>query len=247
MAFEQTKENIDNYAKNKLWYWHIPLWLFGAYLFVELLGFNLIDPQPFALNVMHAFDFLLHEFAHIFTGWMGIFISALAGSASELLLGGLLVYSAFQFRNYFAVLFCCLWLMLVCMSVGHYMADAVPQQIQLTSLGGALTGGEKVTHDWNFIFGELNMLGASKFIGGTLRVFGVFAGLFGLIFSAWIMYKMAASNARRKEQSASAPASSASNQPGSGQSGQKVPVYPEPTRGSLSHPSPAQGEEQKKQ
>ena len=233
MAFQQLRENINEYAKDKTWYWHVPLWLLGVYLFFELLSFNLIDPQPFALSVMHAFDFTLHEIAHVFTAWLPPLVTAAAGSASELILGALLVYGGFKFRNYFGVLFCCLWMMLVCMATGHYMADAVPQQIQLVSLGASLAGGETVIHDWYFIFGELGLLGSSGAIGGMVKAIGVLFGLFGLVFSVFIVFKMAVTDKKEKEEKAAAEAL-AKTPDG------KVPIYPDATRGSLSHPSPGE-------
>ncbi len=228
MVFAETKARIDKYAQDKVWYWHVPLWLFGLFVFIKLLGFDLAKPMPFVVAVPHSFDFMLHEFAHILTGWLPPLMTAAAGSFSELLLGGLLVYGAFKFRNYFASLFCCLWLMLACLSVGNYMADAVPQRIPLVSLGGAMSGSEQTIHDWHFIFGELHMLGASSLIGGTFRVIGILIGLFGLVFSAWIMYKMAvASDAKRVSDAANKMPTVANYQSG------KASIYPNATKGAL--------------
>lgn len=229
MAFANTRARVHEYAKNKAWYWYVPLWLFGAFVFVKLLSFNLVDPQPFVLAVPHAFDFMLHEFAHVFTAWLPPLVTAAAGSLSELLLGGLLVYGAFKFRNYFASLFCFLWLMLVCLSVGFYMADALPQRIPLVSLGGAMAGTETATHDWNFIFGKLHMLGASGFIGNSLKVVGILAGIFGLLFSAWVIYKMAAVSGKKPMTPADLEALKAA----ASQTQSKRAVYPNATRGNL--------------
>lgn len=249
MIFAKTRADIDKYAKGKLWYWHLPLWLFGVYVFVELVGFNLTDPQPFVVAVPHSFDFILHEFAHVFTAWLPPLLAAVSGSAVELLLGALLVYGAYQFRNYFASLFCFLWLMLTCMSVGSYMADAVPQKIPLVSLGGSIAGAQDVVHDWNFIFGELDMLNSSALIGNSLRAFGVVAGLFGLVFSAWIIYKMAAAASLDEPTDSeklllkNARVGDSSYPPNTGS---KNSIYPAATRGNLSHPSPTESPSEKK-
>lgn len=240
MAFAKTRAHIDEYAKNKLWYWHVPLWLFGVYVFFNLLQFDLEGSMPFVVQVPHAFDFMLHEFAHVFTTWLPAMVTAAAGSASELILGLLLVYGAFQFRNYFASLFCCLWLMLVCMSVGEYMADAVPQQIPLVSLGGVMAGSERTVHDWHFIFGELNLLGASGAIGDSFKTIGIVAGVFGIVFSAWIMYKMAAAHGAKEpteaekillKRSASHPTANFTPQ-------DKNTIYPTPIKGGLADTVP---------
>jgi len=223
----RTREHINQYAQDKLWYWHVPLWVFGLYLFISLLRFDLTRPMPFVVMVPYAFDFMLHEMAHILTAWLPPLMTAAAGSFSELLLGAVLVYGAFQLRNYFASLFCCVWCMLAFQSVGAYMADAVPQRIPLVSLGGALAGSENTIHDWNFVFGRLHMLGSSGLIGGTIRVLGVLIGLFGVVFSAWIMYRMAAaaSVVKRKAALAAKPAADT--------------LYPVPTKGEFADPQQA--------
>lgn len=235
MAFERIRARVHEYAKEKTWYWYIPLWIFGVFIFIKLLSFSLVEPLPTMLAIPHAFDFTLHEFAHVFTAWLPPLFTAAAGSASELILGLLLVFGAFRFRNYFASLFCLLWLMLVCMSVGSYMADALPQQIPLVSLGGALSGSETVTHDWNFIFGELNLLGASGLIGNSLKAVGILAGVFGLLFSAWVMYKMASSAEKKpmtQEDLAALKATASELQP-------KREIYPKASRGNLADRDPA--------
>lgn len=233
MAFENLRNNVNEYVKGKIWYWHIPLWLFGVYFFVQLFSFDLTKDMPFVLAVPHAFDFMLHEIAHVFTGWLPPLITAASGSGSELILGLLLVYGAFQFHNYFASLYCFLWLALVCMSVGSYMADAIPQQIPLVSLGGAMAGSEQTTHDWNFIFGELNLLGASAFIGGAFKVMGYLAGLFGIIFSGWVMYKMAVGSDKKAMTVEDLEALKAKATPPAAQQTNKS-VYPTPVKGNLS-------------
>ena len=233
MAFAQTRENINQYAKDKLWYWHLSLWLFGAFVFVKLLGFNMVNSPSFVIAVPYAFDFMLHEMAHIVTAWLPSLLTAAAGSGSELLLGAGLVYGAYRFRNYFASLFCWLWLMLACMSVGSYMADAVPMRIPLVSLGGALSGSEQTIHDWNFIFGKLHMLGASGFIGGMFRVAGVLAGLFGLIFTAWIMYKMAAAKDAKVPEDKPKLLSLSAWPTGDQTADSKGHIYPNPTKGNM--------------
>lgn len=191
MVLATLKASVNEYAKDKLWYWHIPLWLFGAYIFVKLLGFNMVAGLQTVLLVPYSFDFVLHEFAHLFTAFLPAVLTASAGSISELLLGTGLVVGAFYFRNYFASMFCLLWFDLTCQSAGTYMADAIPQHLPLVSLGGAFSGQDPI-HDWHFVFSKLHMLGMSVFIGNSLRFVGHVAGLFGMLFAAWIIYKMAA-------------------------------------------------------
>lgn len=203
MLLQDMRENIDEYLKRKSWYWYLPFWIFGVYLFFILIKFKLTDQQPFIIAVPFAFDFFLHEMAHIVTAFLPQVLTAAAGSLSEMLLGILLVYGAFKTRCYFASLLCALWLMLAFQSAGQYMADARAQQLPLVSLGGELSGSTTVIHDWNFVFGKLHILNLDTFIGDTVRGIGILTGLAAIGFTAWLMYKMAAvdqSGALNKEE-----------------------------------------------
>jgi len=248
--FAGLRESVDEFAKGKSWGWHVLPWLFGLYIFVQMFHFDMVGGHmPLVLLVPYSFDFVLHEFAHMFTAFMPDLLTASAGSIAELLLGAGLVWGAFHFRNYFASLFCLLWFDLTLQSAGTYMADAVPQQLPLVSLGGALSGQDPV-HDWHFVFGQLHMLGASGFIGNGLRILGHTVGLLGIAFTAYVMYRMVAVSAAEKPVAApkvlrsfglpqagvSKPASPPSDNKTATQTGGRPPgssLYPTPSRGNL--------------
>ncbi len=231
MALANLRAPLDEFVKGKSWYWYVPLWLFGLYAFVQLCRFDMLKPMAVVVLIPYSFDFMLHEFAHIFTAFLPAVLTASAGSVSELLLGAGLVFGAFWFKNYFAVLFCCLWADLTLQSAGTYMADAIPQRLPLVSLGGALSGQDPV-HDWHFVFGQLHMLGMSAFIGNSLRVIGFCVGLFGLALSGWVMYKMAAANRSTAASPTpiAAPPLSSPSTPGTSRPSS---IYPTPTKGAL--------------
>lgn len=139
--------------------------------------------------------------------------------------------------------------MLACQSVGSYMSDARSQEMELVSLGGALSGSSEVIHDWNFIFGELGWLSADTFIGGAVKGLGIVVGIIGLMFAAWLLYKMAASHGQtsmtstEKQLLHASIAETANNK----QSMSKPktaggPVYPHATKGRLAEPAEAQAE-----
>ncbi|MDB5168978.1 MAG: hypothetical protein JWO41_334 [Candidatus Saccharibacteria bacterium] len=190
MTIAKIKSDIGKYVQNKTWYWYVPGWFVGLYLFFEILQFNPNKQSSLLIMPAQSFDFFLHEMAHTVTAFLPAVITASAGSLSEILLGSLLVFGAFKTRGYFASMICSLWLMLACQSAGIYMADARAQKLNLVSLGGALSGSDTATHDWHFVFGRLHILGLDTLIGNTVRGIGVCAGLFGLSFAAWLIYKM---------------------------------------------------------
>jgi hypothetical protein len=194
MTFANPKQNITAYVKGKTWYWYIPLWVLSLYAFVEILQYDPNEPLPLIVAIPQSFDFFLHEMAHIVTAFLPAVLTASAGSLSEILLGTTLIYTAFRTRGYFASVFCFLWFMLACQSAGTYMADARSQKLALVSLGAMLSGSDETIHDWHFVFGKLHILALDKVIGYSVRSVGVIAGLFGLAFSAWIIYQMAAAS-----------------------------------------------------
>jgi hypothetical protein len=189
--FARIKSNFDEYVQNKDWYWYVPFWLFGLYLFFKLLDFKLGQTAPsFFIAIAQSFNFVLHEMAHLLTGFLPPLITASAGSSSELLLGLSLIVTAFLVRSYFASLFCFLWFMLATQATADYMADARSQNLALVSFGG----GDPI-HDWNFVFTKLGVLQHDKLIAGMVRGYGIAAGVFGLLLSAWLIIRIMQSKA----------------------------------------------------
>jgi len=186
-----SKTDIATYVKGKKWYYYLPVWLFGLYLFIKLLQFDPNKQLPFIISIAQAFDFFLHEMAHIVTAFLPAVLTASAGSLSEILLGTILVVFALKSKAYFTSLICSMWFMLACQSAGTYMADARAQKLSLVSLAGALSGSDTAMHDWHFVFGKLHILQFDTLIGGTVRAVGDLVGLAGLVFTGWLMYQMA--------------------------------------------------------
>jgi len=232
MALSDLRTSLGEFPKDKVVWWHVVLWLFGLYILVQLFGFKMGGEMPGVLLVPYSFNFMLHEWSHILTGFLPPILSAAAGSGSELLLGLGLVIGAIWFKNWFALMFCLLWFDLALQSAGGYMADAVVRKLPLVSLGGALSG-QDATHDWNFIFGQLHLLGASEFIGNSLRLFGHVVGIFALLFAAYlivqmIIFKRAEKSVRQPERSwEKLPTSTATKS-----------IYAEPTKGALAYNKP---------
>lgn len=191
MTLVPSRHQIDNYARGKHWYWYMPFWLVCGYIFVKLLGFDPNGQLPLIIAIPQAFDFFLHEMAHIVTAFLPPILTASAGSLSEILLGSLLVRFAFKSRSYMVAMLCCLWFMLACQSAGTYMADARAQKLSLVSLGGILSGSDSAQHDWHFVFGQLHILNLDILIGDTVRAIGIVVGVLGLALGAYTVYRMA--------------------------------------------------------
>jgi hypothetical protein len=156
--------------------WHTLLWLFFAYLFTQILGFNQGNISNPILGGMYFIEFGVHEAGHIVFGFLPPVAVAAAGSLSEIAFTGLLVFATFRAKSYWAAIFAMLWLMLAMNSAGTYMADA---RAQLLPLIGA---GPDPIHDWHFVFGQLGWLNADVAIGTTVKVIGDIIGTSALLF-----------------------------------------------------------------
>lgn len=192
---KQLRTELESYIENKTWYWYIPAWLFGLYLFMQILEFKLGEPAGFIISIPQAFDFFLHEMAHLFFGFLPHVLVAAAGSFAELFLGLALIVVAFYTRSYFASLFCVLWFMLATQSVTDYIADARSQSLPLVSFGGS-----DPIHDWNFILEKLGLLEYDTLIAGLLSGFGIICGIIALIFSGWLIIRFFVNQRAQVEQ-----------------------------------------------
>ena len=162
---------------------YIPLWLFFVYLYVQILSFNQGDITNIFLAGLYFILFGIHEAAHIVFMFLPPVATAAAGSLSEIVFGGLIVYAALRAKAYFAMAFCMLWLMLAMTSAGNYMADARTQQMPL------IGPSENPQHDWHFVFTQLGWLNHDAAIGGAIKVTGDLIGLIGLLLGLYLIIR----------------------------------------------------------
>lgn len=186
MGLRAFSSRLHTYLTGKTWYWYVLPWLFGLYLFVEILAFELGGQAgSLPVMVMQSVNFFLHEMAHLTAAFLPDLLTAAAGSGSELLLGLGLIIGGFIGRTYFASLFGFLWFMLACQATADYMGDARAQSLSLVSFGG----GDPI-HDWNFIFTKLGMLEQAGLIAGLTRWTGILAGVAGLSLALYLIIRM---------------------------------------------------------
>ena len=105
-----------------------------------------------ALRLVHGIDLVIHEAGHAFALILPRFFSVLGGSAFQVLLPAacaLMVLHQGQLGSFAVALF---WTGESITDVAIYMADARAQALPLI--------GEHVNvHDWNYLLGQLHLLG----------------------------------------------------------------------------------------
>lgn len=162
---------------------YIGLWIFFAYLFVQILFFTVENPPNLLLGIMYFIEFGVHEASHLFAVFLPHIMTAAAGSIGEVTFTILIVIAALKGKAYFAAIFASLWVMLAMNSAGRYMADARSQLMPLVGFSN------QPTHDWHFVFSELGWLPADTIIGNTVRGIGDLVGVVALGFGLWLIIK----------------------------------------------------------
>lgn len=225
--FEKINSSTTKYAETKPWWLYLLVWLFLAFLFTDILKFHSNHSNFFVVGIMYFVELGVHEVSHLLTAFLPSVLTASAGSFGEILFTSLVVYAGLRYRAYFVAAFGLLWMMLAFNSTGIYMADARAQSLPLVG------PGPEPTHDWHFVFDRLGLLSHDHFIGGAFRVFGDILGLLGLLFGAWLIYKMLFKDS-------SLPAKQAKTLAESPHPGKQAPssLYPSATHGVLSPKPP---------
>lgn len=132
--------------------------LLAIYGFLGLLSYE-------NLWFIHNFDLIIHEAGHVIFMIFGEFISFLGGTLLQLLIPiGITGYFFYHEQPYSGAV-TLFWTAINLFDVSRYMKDARAQELPLL-------GGELVTHDWNYLFGRLNLLDYDQLIGGFVHFLG---------------------------------------------------------------------------
>jgi hypothetical protein len=105
----------------------------------------------------------IHETGHLVFAPFSEQMTALGGTLFQLIVPLVFAISFLIRRDWHAASIMLWWIGQNCIYIGHYMADAVVQELPLVG------GGE---HDWSFLFGEWNVLAYSEQIGHNTRMVG---------------------------------------------------------------------------
>jgi hypothetical protein len=148
--------------------------LAGLYFFPSL-----IDPGHWRL--LDWLNLLVHEAGHPIFGIFGEFPGCAGGTIAQILMPILFINYFYRQGQRFSSAIAGCWLGESILNVSHYAADA--QALELPLFGA----GDRI-HDWNWMLDTLNILPATPFIAGLIRLVGTLVLLAGLWFGlkqAW--------------------------------------------------------------
>jgi hypothetical protein len=126
--------------------------------------------------VLHLVDLGVHELGHLLTYVLPDLVTAVAGSAFQILVPvGLAVGFWLGVRDRMAAGLCLAWAGSSAQQVAVYVADAPYQRLPLI-------GGE---HDWAFILGRLGILDRAEGVATAVRGLGLVLLLAGMAACLW--------------------------------------------------------------
>jgi hypothetical protein len=105
-----------------------------------------------ALRFIHGIDLVIHEAGHAFALILPRFFYILGGSALQVLLPIVCALTFLHQRQIASFAVALFWTGESITDVAIYMADAKRQALPLL-------GGDGTAHDWNYLLGQLHLLG----------------------------------------------------------------------------------------
>ena len=177
---ERVLGSIREWARGRTWWTRVPVVLASAWLGVTLVA----DCDVW--TIFGAIDLGIHEAGHVVFNFGGDMLCAFGGSLLQCLAPLICAAILLRIPDWFGISFCGVWLGVNLFEVARYVADARAQALQLVTIGGG-----DARHDWNFLLGELGMLGADTTLAGILRgvaflvLWGSIAGGAALCFVIW--------------------------------------------------------------
>jgi hypothetical protein len=127
----------------------------------------------------------IHELGHVILGFAPFFVTALAGSAAEVLvpIAGMVMF--IRQPDYFGISVLGCWLSYNLFGIARYIADSRDQFGVYVSIGGG-----EAQHDWEYILSSLGLLNHDKAIGGMVKLLASGVGIAFLAWGAWMIWVM---------------------------------------------------------
>jgi hypothetical protein len=110
------------------------------------------DAASGALRFSHGLDLVIHEAGHVFALILPRFFYILGGPALQVILPAVCALAFLHQRHLVSFAVALFWTGESITDVAIYMADAKTQALPLL-------GGDGAVHDWNYLLGQLHLLG----------------------------------------------------------------------------------------
>ena len=174
------RDDAREWAAGRMW---VPRALLLAYL-VYLEYLKLVDVTRW--TIFYGITLGFHEMGHLVTSFLGHFICALAGSLFQVAVPLAVIIAFLRQRDYFGMSVGGFWLSYSLFELSAYVGDARAQDLPLVGFAAQ----EDLEHDWHYLLGAMNMLGADHFFAFLLRAAATMAGVASCAFAVWLLVEM---------------------------------------------------------
>lgn len=177
---EALKAEAAAWCRGKNGFLYLPMVLWFGYLFVRFL----MDPSYCCF--LWPLNLGFHEMGHIVFSFGGKFLNMLGGTLLEFLAPVLCAFYFFKKRDFFSMVLCFGWLSTALYSIAKYAADARRMTLPLVSLSWS----SEITHDWNYLLGQIGLLSYDAVIAFFFRLLAGASMLACLVSGAWLVWHM---------------------------------------------------------
>ena len=155
--------------------------LIGLVVLTALTGLVLANglalPSGAILNFLHLINLVFHEAGHVIFGFFGRFIAIVGGSLNQVLVPALCTAVFVHRKQLGSAAVTLFWTGESLVDVAVYVADGRAMALPLLAEG--------MTHDWNFILGNLGLLYTAEPLGRLTFGLGALAMLAALALLGW--------------------------------------------------------------
>jgi len=155
--------------------------LVGLIVLTALTGLvfanGLAMPSGAILSFLHLINLVFHEAGHVIFGFFGRFIAILGGSLNQVLIPAICTAVFVHRKQLGSAAVTLFWTGESLVDVAVYVADGRAMALPLLADG--------VTHDWNFILGNLGLLSSAESLGRLTFGLGALAMLAALALLGW--------------------------------------------------------------
>ena len=173
-------QEAAEWCRGKNWMFRAPLLAYFVYVFLRHVG------NPLYSSILGGLNLGIHELGHMIFGFLGQGVSIAGGTIFQLAVPVFAVFNFYRQRDFFAIALSFGWISTNFFNIATYMADARRQELPLVSVGG---GG--VYHDWEYMFGSMNILRFDTAIAGFTRGIAVLSMLVCFMAGTWVLWQMA--------------------------------------------------------
>jgi hypothetical protein len=156
------------------------------------LWIHLTTDEPYR-SLFDGINLGIHELGHFLFAPLGELLTAAGGTLTQCAAPVAAGFVFLRQRDYFGIAVAWCWLATNLWGVAIYAADALALELNLVAPGMGMVPASEgtISHDWEFMLGQLGWLQHCEAIATAFRVGALGSMGIGLAFGAWLLGHMA--------------------------------------------------------